>query len=400
MAQNHELYRYCAPGQRSEKYARSDQRRQQVRYLPGLEIRTCTATTAPPQQLHVIAVGHSRLYQAGRRTFTHFNLCDRLDSITGVVNEAGQWVSHESFYPFGGTACWLTDCQAGAAIKFQRYAGRERDTTGLSCYEWRYYVPWLMRWLNSDPAGTIDGLNLFRMVGNNPLTLRDRDGRMMEGLSDNVGDNVEQFLATSALSKELQVFSCHDVDEVVNQDNSPHPGPSHPDELQPFGVPAKARESTIKKTVEWNQCKQKYVSDRELLKHRKNTGCKFIYKCGVEGCNKVWKKKDKLARHMATHSKEKTFLCEYADCGKKFITRDNCKSHFKTCHREKRFHCLTETCRMLFSSKKNRDSHFAFCQKTKEEDRFLCIFCDNWYTNPYLVNRHVNKYHPLPKPTV
>ncbi|WP_198362028.1 RHS repeat-associated core domain-containing protein, partial [Burkholderia ubonensis] len=36
--------------------------------------------------------------------------------------------------------------------------------------------PWLGRWLNPDPAGTVDGLNLFRMVRNNPVTLIDDIG--------------------------------------------------------------------------------------------------------------------------------------------------------------------------------------------------------------------------------
>lgn len=103
MAQHHELYRYCAPGQRSEKYAPSAQRRQQVRYLPGLEIRICTSPTPQSSRLHVIAAGHSHLYRTNQ-TFSHFSL----GSITGVVNEAGQWINRECFYPFGGTACCLS----------------------------------------------------------------------------------------------------------------------------------------------------------------------------------------------------------------------------------------------------------------------------------------------------
>ncbi|WP_332451009.1 RHS repeat-associated core domain-containing protein, partial [Burkholderia ubonensis] len=43
-------------------------------------------------------------------------------------------------------------------------------------YGYRHYAPWLARWLNPDPAGTVDGLNLFRMVRNNPVTLVDSDG--------------------------------------------------------------------------------------------------------------------------------------------------------------------------------------------------------------------------------
>lgn len=45
-------------------------------------------------------------------------------------------------------------------------------------YGYRYYQPWIGRWLSADPAGTIDGLNLYRMVRNNPVTLHDPDGRM------------------------------------------------------------------------------------------------------------------------------------------------------------------------------------------------------------------------------
>ncbi|CRY69746.1 putative insecticidal toxin complex [Yersinia pekkanenii] len=37
-------------------------------------------------------------------------------------------------------------------------------------------MPWLGRWLSSDPAGTIYGLNLYRMVRNNPISLMDEDG--------------------------------------------------------------------------------------------------------------------------------------------------------------------------------------------------------------------------------
>ncbi|TPA07162.1 toxin, partial [Burkholderia pseudomallei] len=48
--------------------------------------------------------------------------------------------------------------------------------SGLYDYGYRHYAPWLARWLNPDPAGTVDGLNLYRMVRNNPVTFIDRDG--------------------------------------------------------------------------------------------------------------------------------------------------------------------------------------------------------------------------------
>ncbi len=69
-----------------------------------------------------------------------------------------------------------------AKYKTVRYSGKERDATGLYYYGYRYYQPWLGRWLSADPAGTIDGLNLYRMVRNNPVGLMDGDGLMTDKL--------------------------------------------------------------------------------------------------------------------------------------------------------------------------------------------------------------------------
>ncbi|PFN46132.1 RHS repeat-associated core domain-containing protein, partial [Bacillus thuringiensis] len=81
----------------------------------------------------------------------------------------GQIISKEEFYPYGGTALWAARTKVEANYKMIRYSGKERDATGLYYYGYRYYMSWLGRWLNPDPAGTVDGLNLYRMVRNNPI---------------------------------------------------------------------------------------------------------------------------------------------------------------------------------------------------------------------------------------
>jgi len=43
----------------------------------------------------------------------------------------------------------------------------------LYYYGYRYYQPWAGRWLSADPAGTVDGLNLYRMCRNNPIIYSD-----------------------------------------------------------------------------------------------------------------------------------------------------------------------------------------------------------------------------------
>ncbi|WP_272872613.1 RHS repeat-associated core domain-containing protein, partial [Aliivibrio fischeri] len=94
----------------------------------------------------------------------------------------GKVISMEEYYPYGGTAILTARSQAEVNYKTVRYSGKERDATGLYYYGYRYYQPWVGRWLSSDPAGTVDGLNLYRMVRNNPVSMKDKDGRVAEWL--------------------------------------------------------------------------------------------------------------------------------------------------------------------------------------------------------------------------
>ncbi|MGT3828646.1 RHS repeat-associated core domain-containing protein, partial [Enterobacter kobei] len=61
------------------------------------------------------------------------------------------------------------------------------------------YQPWAGRWLSADPAGTVDGLNLFRMCRNNPVTFNDLTGTITNFNYD--------FKGLSALNKGLESLS-------------------------------------------------------------------------------------------------------------------------------------------------------------------------------------------------
>ncbi|WP_227993459.1 RHS repeat-associated core domain-containing protein, partial [Shewanella sp. YLB-07] len=106
------------------------------------------------------------------------------------------------YYPFGGTAVWSAKHTSEAKYKYVRYSGKERDATGLYYYGYRYYMPWMGRWLNPDPAWTVDGLNLYRMVRNNPITLRDVDGR-----APNKGDKSKLSGIASVKKSFSRIFS-------------------------------------------------------------------------------------------------------------------------------------------------------------------------------------------------
>ena len=156
----------------------------EVRYLPGLEMRSDNGTG---EVLQVITA------QAGLNSVRvlhwetappsgiandqyRYSLADHLKSCTLELADDARIISQETYYPFGETAWFAGAGVVEASYKTIRYSGKERDATGLYYYGLRYYVPWLQRWLNPDPKGFVDGPNLYQMVNNSPMTYADSDG--------------------------------------------------------------------------------------------------------------------------------------------------------------------------------------------------------------------------------
>ena len=99
-----------------------------------------------------------------------FQLDNHLGSVSLGVDDDAQVISYEEYFPYGGTAFIAGKSQKEVKLKEYRYSGKERDeATGLYYYGARYYAPWLGRWLNPDPAGTVDGLNMFGYTKNRPI---------------------------------------------------------------------------------------------------------------------------------------------------------------------------------------------------------------------------------------
>lgn len=111
-----------------------------------------------------------------------YQLDNHLGSVSLEVDEAAQIISYEEYFPYGGTAFMAGKNQKEVKLKEYRYSGKERDdSTGLYYYGARYYAPWLGRWLKPDPAGTVDGLNLYEFVGGDPLSYKDLGGFSRQG---------------------------------------------------------------------------------------------------------------------------------------------------------------------------------------------------------------------------
>lgn len=186
----------------------------EVRYLPGLELRADSGTGESLQVIIVqgglnsVRVLHwESPSPAGANDLYRYSFTDHLGSTSLELAQDGRIISREHFYPFGETAYLAGEDVVEVSYKTVRYSGKERDATGLYYYGFRYYAPWQQRWLNPDPVGAIDGLNLYAMVGNNPLTFRDANGLNKTGKYEiEVGVKNRLKLMTAALTSRVGVF--------------------------------------------------------------------------------------------------------------------------------------------------------------------------------------------------
>ncbi|TKJ70181.1 type IV secretion protein Rhs [Pseudomonas sp. CFBP13508] len=182
-----ERYTYDSSGQRVRKsrtfHGGTLTHRDEVVYLPGLELRSQNK-----QRLEVITLQAGRCsirylhWTEGKpatmspRQQLRYSLDEPCGSCMLELDDDANLISQEAYYPFGGTAWSAARSVIEAQYTTVRHSGKERDSSGLYYYGHRYYAPWLQRWISADPAGTVDGLNLFCMVGNNPIRYSDHGG--------------------------------------------------------------------------------------------------------------------------------------------------------------------------------------------------------------------------------
>uniref|UniRef100_UPI0024B1D847 RHS repeat domain-containing protein n=1 Tax=Yersinia sp. Marseille-Q3913 TaxID=2830769 RepID=UPI0024B1D847 len=197
---DYESYLYGSDGMRvvkqSIQHTNNTAQTTTVTYLPGLELRTQYNGQQLTEDFQVITLGAAGRAQVRVLLWEHgkpegidngqlrYSFDNQIGSSLLELDNNGDIISQEEYYPFGGTAVFSARNTMEAKYKTVRYSSKERDATGLYYYGHRYYQPWLGRWLSADPAGTIDGLNLYRMVRNNPVTLMDEDGLMGINLQD------------------------------------------------------------------------------------------------------------------------------------------------------------------------------------------------------------------------
>jgi RHS repeat-associated protein len=187
------FYVYDAGGQRVRKVTERQNglRKDERIYLGGLEIfrrynGDGQTVTLERETLNVmddrqrVAMIEIRARSEGAddspRLLVRYQFGDHLGSTMLEVDDQADVISYEEYHPYGSAAYLASRSQTETPSRY-RFTGKERDEeTGLSYHGARYYAPWLGRWTSCDPAGLVDGPNLYVYGRCNPVRNLDPSG--------------------------------------------------------------------------------------------------------------------------------------------------------------------------------------------------------------------------------
>jgi insecticidal toxin complex protein TccC len=389
-----ERYIYGGGGKRLRKVrtalTRSTTVIAEVRYLPGLELHR--RPTGQRYEVLDLEAGRNRVtWFHGPDAPEHplsYQFTDHLGSVTLELDEQASVQSREAYYPFGGTA-WEDHRDQTGAYKTIRYSGKTKDATGLYYYGFRYYATWLSRWINPDPAGEVDGLNLYGFVRNSPIGRVDRDGRNSE---DEDEEYTGALFESPAWLREL-VTPGVSVQEDAHASSS-RASASHDSSvgadltdplLSPSGHVLEPFLSSITEEL------PELAVDRGDFEHSSSgemptasTSGSPRYACPL--CSKVLSNSFNLKRHIQVHGGEKKFICE--TCKREFRSRSSHDRHVRT--HAPRVHQLCNICGKSFL---NSQSHSIHMRRHTGQGAQECPVCSKQFFHSGHLTVHIRSHN-------
>ena len=125
----------------------------------------------------VIIETRNQVNDGTEKHLVRYQLHNHLGSAMLELDTTAQVISYEEYHPYGTTAYQARNAAIKSTAKRYRYTGMERDEeSGLEYHSARYYLPWLGRWLNTDPIGLKGGINVYGYALDNPVKATDPGG--------------------------------------------------------------------------------------------------------------------------------------------------------------------------------------------------------------------------------
>ena len=159
---------------------------------------------------------HATVNDPAPRQLVRYQHSNHLDSSLLELDKNANVISYEEYHPYGSTAYRAARNQTDTPKRYC-YTGKERDEeSGLYYHGARYYAPWLARWTATDPAGLVDGLNLYVYASDSPARFSDPGGTQSLEEMENVHFRPDNPNARKNLAAFIAAAGgiCYDEDKV------------------------------------------------------------------------------------------------------------------------------------------------------------------------------------------
>jgi len=150
-------------------------------------------------------------------------------NVTGLVKTDGTVFERYAYDAYGAVAVLEADFSAdpdnipdggysGAPYGSNEilYCGYRHDPeSGMYCVRFRYYHPALGRWINRDPAGYVDGMDLYEYAHCKPIGLRDPSGLLnCDQNPEDTRDRAMKALEREARGQGIDLFECVNIPDA------------------------------------------------------------------------------------------------------------------------------------------------------------------------------------------
>lgn len=138
-------------------------------------------------------------------------------------------------------------------------------------------------------------------------------------------------------------------------------------------------------------CDRAYKRKTHLNRHIRHAHSFLKYECPISGCNQSFKRDDYLATHLKyvhNFKESKRISCPYPDCNESFKRKGDLNEHIRFLHHDvPRLTCPYPDCNKTYQRKSSLNEHIRFFHLDVRPH--VCKICGEPYRQLYLLRYHL-----------